>query len=385
MLESKKSLISTLVITLVLALLVEHRIFTDPMAINDDLRNQLYWIAKLINPNYFANDYLADYFSQPSMISPIFNLIYEIGVQIVDPKLISQFLPFPILIMTIFYLYKFAELHAGSRFAFWLCFVFNLYIWAMKFIVGGLPRSCFYLLFFSFLYLLAKRRWLGLNICAALSALIYPTAFFLSWLTLVLELFWDRAKLERDKYQAALTTLTISLFILYFRYLYNSNHSFGSLYNIQEAITMPEFYYDHRHAVFALPSSVMELGSKPSLLLEWSVAILPSLLLVVIAILFGYWVLTRLILVRATEVKPPRLLWSSVIAALLLFIIAHIALFYLYLPHRFIAYVLPLIPVFFIATWFYQFEQLYSKKVYLLALLALVLMFPRFNDDLVRS
>jgi hypothetical protein len=383
MTESNKLLIRTLIISLILALVVEHRIFTDSMAINDDARNQIYWMAKLINPNYFAGDYLANYFSQPSMISPVFKLLYQFGTYFADPKLISQFLPFPILLLTIFCLYKLAELHAGLRFAFWLCFVFNLYLWAMKFIVGGLPRSCFYLLFFLFLWMLAKKNWLGLNITAALQALIYPTAFFLSWVALIVELILNRSKPQAEKYKAVLSTFIISFSILCIRYLYHRDHSFGSLYSLHEAVAMPDFYYDHRHAVFLFPSSFMQLTAKPYLLCDWTLAVLPGILLAVVATVLAYLLISKVILAKAPALKLPRYLWSSTIASIFLFVIAHIFLFYLYLPHRFLAYVFPLIPVLLIATWFYKFEQLHSWKVYILAFAALALIAPRLNDDLI--
>jgi hypothetical protein len=58
----------------------------------------------------------------------------------------------------------------------------------------------------------------------------------------------------------------------------------------------------------------------------------------------------------------------------------------MYLPHRYIAYTLPLIPIFLIGTWLYQAEELYKNKprvIKLLTLMTILLMASQVDDDLI--
>ncbi len=382
MTENKKSLINALLFSLILALIVEHRVFTDAMAINDDVRNQIYWMGRFINPNYFANDYIASYLTQPSMISPIFSWIYQLGSLIVDPKLISQYLPFPIITLTTYFLFKFTETHAGPRYAYWICFTFNLYIWAMNYIAGGLPRSSFYLLFFAFLWLMTIRSRLWLPVCLALQALCYPTVCFMSIIILATETL-----AKRYNPKATLIAISSATLVLYFRYFYHRNHSFGELINFSETIKLPECFIDGRRCVIMLPYSVTQINSNPEILLSLVSKLAPYALAGIIILSLAYLLINKLLLSKVKYQAQPSYLWTSTYISIALFIIAHIILFYLYLPHRYIAYTLPLIPIFFIGTWFYQAEELYKNKpiiIKLLTLTALLLMATQADDDLIR-
>ncbi len=388
----------SLIISLITAILVEKRIFTDPYAINDDVRNQIYWMAKLIDPDYFRGDYIADYFSQSSMVSPLYKLffsfcasskpLFSLGL---DPKLISQYMVFPIILATTYALFKLGELHKDSRFAFWLCFVFTVYIWMMKFIAGALPRSFFYLLFFTFLYFWQSRKSLSLHLCVVLQALIYPTAFFISWSTLVADWFLSKQKSNNTastNLSLITSTLTVSLPILYFRYIFNKDHRFGSLYNFAEAIKMPEFYIDKRHPVFIVPSNFIELISKPSNLVIISFVAITFLIWAIYAYrTFGKALKLQPALREAF--RQPSYLWTSALASIVLFVVAHFLLFYLYLPHRYIAYVLPLVPIFILATSQYESENrmISAAKqrwtIYVYALIAVFAFSSSLDDDLI--
>ncbi len=380
--KAAKSQTNALLFSLVLALIVEHRIFTDPMAINDDVRNQIYWMARFINPDYFANDYIASYMTQPSMISPVFSWIYHLGSLIVDPKLISQYLPFPIITLTTFFLFKLSETHAGPRYAYWICFTFNLYIWAMNYIAGGLPRSSFYLLFFAFLWLMTIKSRIWLPVCLALQALCYPTVCFMSMIILSTETL-----ARRYNPKATLTALASAALVIYFRYFYHRNHSFGELINFSETIKLPECFIDGRRCVIMLPYSVTQLNTQPEIFLSLITKLAPYVLAGVIILSLCYLLINKLLLSKVKYQAQPSYLWTSTYVSLGLFILAHIILFYLYLPHRYISYTLPLISIFFIGTWFYQAEELYKNKpiiIKLLTVTALLLMATQVDDDLIR-
>ncbi len=417
--SSKRALLYSLLISLAIAIFVEHRVFYDPTAINDDVRNQIYWMARFIDPSYFSNDYIAAYFTQPSMISPIVGPLYQFLSHFADPKLATQFLVFPIIIFTTFFLFKAAEAHersqilfekfpdarhaspenaeltetsmsssrdehnkadgtlrTGSQYAFWVCFIFNLYIWTMKYTAGALPRSYFYLLFFLFLWLLTAKRWNWLVVCFTLQALIYPTAFFVSVLTLILEIFQDkktRGSFDPAQIQTVFMGALAATTVFYFRYLRHHASQFGSMPSLAEALKMPEFYIDGRACVFILP-------------FKFSTQFLPSITICLLLIIGSYFLIKKLLIRKLPFISTPRYLWTSAAASLFLFVLAHFVLFYLYLPHRYITYVLPLIPIFILGSILYQLDIKLAHKplsIWLIAILCLALIYPHWNDDLI--
>jgi hypothetical protein len=377
--SSKRALLYALLISLGIALLVEHRVFYDHYAINDDVRNQIYWMARFIDPSYFSNDYIASYFTQPNMISPVIASLYQFLSHFADPKLATQFLVFPIIMLTTFFLFKAAELHAGSKYGLWICFVFNLYIWTMKYTAGALSRSYFYLLFFLFLWMLAAKRWNWLIVCFVLQALIYPTAFFVSIVTLIVATFQYR-KTQGGFNGAQIQTTVIgslaAFIVFYFRYLRHHVSQFGPMPSLAEALKMPEFYIDGRACVFIVPFkfSTQVLHGVPGLIIYLSL------------IIGVYLLVKKFIINKLPIVSTPGYLWTSVSASLFLFVLAHFVLFYLYLPHRFITYVLPLIPIFLLGAILYKLDMKFTRKpfvIWFIAILCLVLIYPRWNDDLI--
>ncbi len=376
--KTQPNLIYSLLFSLALALIVEHQVFSDPMAINDDVRNQIYWMAKFINPNYFANDYIASYLTQPSLISPVFSVIYRLGSYFADPKQISQLLPFPIILVTTYFLFKFSELHRDSRYAFWVCFCFNLYIWAMKFIAGGLPRSSFYLLFFMFLYLLSSRKSGWLLACLILQALTYPTACFMSMLILLA--YSIRHKLNRLQ---TIVSIAAGCIALYSRYLLNRDHSFGALINFQDILKLPECFLDGRRCVIMLPYSFTQIFKTSPQLLEFLGLQLPLIVGVIIFITITMYLFNSYL--QSKDLKQAELLWISVYVSIALFIFAHFVLLYMYLPHRYIAYTLPLVPIFLLGTWFYYIEPRRGVKILsCIVLITILVIGSRINDDLIQ-
>ncbi|MDA0772056.1 MAG: hypothetical protein O3C63_03840 [Cyanobacteria bacterium] len=385
-------LVFSLLISLGLALFVEHRVFFDTYAINDDVRNQIYGMAKYLDPSYFANDYIAAYFTQPSMISPIVGLIYKSFSFFADPKLLTQYLPFILIMATTYFLFKASEIHAGSNYAFWVSFVFNLYIWTMKYMAGGLARAFFYLLFFMFFYFLAKRAWKSMVLCFALQALIYPTACFLSLITLIIELIRTRFFLKekiKDITKALTGSFLVSAIILYFRYIYFKVPGFGPMTTLDQAVKMPEFYLDGRACVFVVPFSFYQNGISLELITNgfikfWDCSYI--LILIIAALVLFYSISRKFFNVSKTTITSPSYLWSSAIASLSLFVIAYLNLFYLYLPHRYIAYTLPLVPIYLIGALLFKLESDCSKRpiiTWIVAIVMILAIAPLWREDLI--
>lgn len=387
-----KFLLLSIFISLAIASLVEYKVFIDAAAINDDMRNQIYWMARLVEPNLFPNDLIASYFTQPKLVSPILEALYRLSSNYVDPLLISQILPFFLVVISTFFLFKVSELSFGYKYAFWVCYGFNLMIWMMNDLSGGLPRAFFYPLFFLFLWMLIKRNWIGLIVSFVLQTMIYPISFFLSTIVLLIEIFSDKLtqiKTGKVKLIASISGLIIGGSILCVRYLYKQPaNGFGSLINSSEALQMKEFYADGRVNVFLIPYTLINNGLGSQFFLEnqefiinWIVRITIFSILIVLA----YWFYKKF-LIQTGPLKIPRYIWSSTIAATIITIFALFNLFYLYIPQRYLGYIIPLLLVFIISSYIHHIELAFPKHPYLIVLLASIAFISTcvfWDDDLI--
>ncbi len=362
--------------------------FFDPTAINNDARNQIYWMARLVDPTLFPKDFIASYFSQDCLISPIVKAIYAIAIHWASPLQVSQFFPFVLVILSTFFLFKSAELYAGHRYAFWISFAFNVYIWILKSLAGGLPRAFFYPLFFSFLWLLTSKRYGWMILCFCLQALIYPPVFFLSLLLLFVELLFDiKEKLIKPLqiFYIFLGVISSSLTLVY-RYAIIPKYNFGSLTTIKEALFMSEFYADGRVKIFPLPCklsngeitliNIFYLFDRFLILI-----IIPMVIFILIVIVYKKFLKSRF-----GSVLIPRYILSLMVCSIVLYILAFLCMFYLYVPDRYIYYSLPLVAVFLVGSMFYKLESLLKNKRYIswiVALFVLVIISPFWKEDLI--
>lgn len=341
-----------------IALFVERRVFWDPMAINDDVRNQAYWMNRILDPSLYPNDLIANYFTQPSLISPAVWWLYALVSHWIDPLRFSQFLPFPLIVLTTFFLFKFAESYAGSRYAFWACWLFNVFIWTVRNFAGGLPRAFFYPLLFLFLWQAEKRSIWGINLTLCLSSLIYPPALLLQ-LGLLLYDFWRFRKAPSQGLQPTVWLGIISsLGIGFWRYLQTASptNSFGKLLHLPQALQIPEFFPGGRIPLFVFPSFSSTLPwnilQAPLQMIPHLYITIPTFLLIAVWFLYQKYFKTTF-----GTLQIPPVIWRLMGVSLALYLLAWITLFYLYVPERYLQFTLPLVIVFVLAALWHQIEQ----------------------------
>jgi len=182
----RKYFLLSLFLSFSIASFVQFRAIFDDTAVNSGVRNQIYWMARLVDPSLFPNDIIADHFAQPKMISPILSFIYGFLPKNIEPSDVTQFIPLVLVLVSTIFLFKAAELRFDIIYTFWLCFGFNVGIWMIDNLAGGLQRAFFYPLFFLFLWILAKKSRVGIILCLLLEAFIYPISFIISLVVLVL-------------------------------------------------------------------------------------------------------------------------------------------------------------------------------------------------------
>lgn len=377
----------SLILSLLIACLVQYRVFFDHYAINDDVRNQIYWIARIREPELFKSDYIASYFTQSSFISPVLYSIYKVLSCCLDPLRISQLLPFVLVLFSTFFLFKIAEMSLNSRYALWVSYVFNLFIWGCSNLSGGLPRSFFYPLIFLFLWLYTTRNYIWMIPCLCLQCLIYPTVFFVSVLVIAIELILDRRKPEqKGKVFYSFAAIISGLFVLAYRYLKTPiDDKFGLLVNLKDALSMPEFYFDGRIKAFpftyGLFSDHLVLQKLNEIVcnIHFKGFLLGAVLIFVLFLLRNKLLLYRTLL--------PRVIWSVFFSSVILYMLALIVIFYLYLPQRYLQYGVPVFFVFLVGGLLYQIdcsvEQKKKYRVILVAVSLLLISSLLWDDDLI--
>ncbi len=354
---------------LLLTLWVEHRVLSDPAALNDDVRNQIYWMARIANPAAFSQDYIAHYFTQPLFISPVLWLLYLVGGQWLTPVQLSQVLPFGMAVLTTFLLFQYARRYQNALYAFWVCFCFNCALWIFKNMAGGLSRSFIYPLLFWTLWQLHLKNWYWLGLGLVLSAIIYPPAFFLGFILLLIETVYlaNQDGMRNQRLICLLGSFSGSLGLLLWRSANSAETQplFGPLNSNQSIAGLPDFASGGRVVLF--PWGNFSEGWEESWMepLRWLGQILertPNLYILIPTAGFGLALLlyNRYAKQHWGPLLIPAQVWRLLISSSILYVIAWVFLFYFYVPERYFQYTLPLIPTFMIGAMIYQLQQRYS-------------------------
>jgi hypothetical protein len=354
-------LLLSLLFSLGLACFVEHDIFFNAFALNDDVRNQVYWMARLINPHFFQHDYIADYLRQPFLVSPFLAVLYKLASLWISPIVFTQFLPLFLVVIATFFLFKLAEIFQDEMYALWLCFSFNCLIWIYKNLAGGLSRAFFYPLFFCLLWAIYSGKWRAVPFILWLSAFIYPPVLLLGLAVLLLEagVQWKKDAHHSARLKALIIAATGSVFITVIRLaLLPHSNPFGPILTRDIAVEMRDIYPGGRIALYSLPYQ-----SGPEAFpfnIFWHLLsmfpqfyiLIPSGIIVTVLLLYNKWIKPHV----GSLLIPPSL-WRILIASGVLYMLAWVFLLYLYVPERYLQYTLPLIPVFIMGGLMYQVHR----------------------------
>jgi hypothetical protein len=358
-------LLSALLISLGIAAFVQRHVLLNPLAINDDMRNQVYWMARLVDPDLFPHDLIASYFTQSSLVSPLLWLLDWLTSHGLDPIRASQFLPLALAPLATFFVYRLGESHAGKRYGFLAAFSFNLMIWIISNLAGGLSRAFAYPMLFAFLFFLSKNNRWGLILTCWLASLIYPPILFLSaaiWLTCFFPL-GQASQRPLNLQNVPLATpappdkisfligVGGGLAILANRFLMApANPLFGALTNSAVAAQTPEFYQGGRVPIFHYFQSPIHLPW-PNALFANILARTPGINRIVplLGILLVYWLFQKFLAPKMGALKIPALAWRTFNSAIGLYILAWMVLFYMYVPERYLQLSIPVLYTFLLA------------------------------------
>ena len=305
-------------------------LFENVRVIDDDARQHVYWTYIFQDPELFPNDLLTKFFSSPKIAPLGYQALYFLGAQLIDPLLFSQCLALLLLLLSVHLLCAVGcqvGHPQGSAFAAFLFLLYFLYSTS-----GGLPKSFAFPLLLGCIYLLQRGAFMGTAGLLCLQSLLYPP-ILLNSLALAGVAWWRawRAHPERAAWwRLAALGLGVGLggSILLAVYARTPQISWGELITPSQAQAMPEFSVHGRTAFYGttlLQTLLNDRAGVGANRLAGFVGIIAVLYLVGPRRHFVF----------------PSLASDIVLTSLGLFGIAHLVLFRLHLPSRYVLYTLP--------------------------------------------
>lgn len=318
--------------------------------VQDDARQQVFWMYRFLDPELFQNDLMADYFE--TMTPPGYAAVYRALSLAVDPLRANKLLP-PVIGLAsgLFIFLLVRRLHPAPEAAFLGSVLATWFFWQHNAPASATPRAFLLPLLAAVLWALVSRRLVLTVVLVVLSALFYPVAAALGVVLLGVRLVrftrWRPALVrEPGPWVSFLAAAGLVAVVLMPTQLGSAR--FGRIISAAQASTMPEFHSGGRQAYFTgnfyrywiasdrsgLDLTVSDPQTKLPILFEYAAlaAVLPALLL------FG----PRLPALKRLSDQSV-VLFQLLIASFTLFFLAHLLLFRLFYPARYVKWSLPLV------------------------------------------
>ena len=168
--------------------------------VQDDARYHIVWLQRLIDPDLFPNDVMADYYSAIQGIG--FRSFYALAASLgIEPLAFAKIVPLLLALVTTVYLFWTALLILPVPICGALTTILlNQNIWIRDDLISASPRAFVYPLFAAFLYYLLRDSKVLCLISLGLLSLFYPQMALVAVGMLTLRLIrWDglRPRLPR--------------------------------------------------------------------------------------------------------------------------------------------------------------------------------------------
>lgn len=319
-----------------------HQAFSQPYTVQDDARQHVFWLRRVLDPALFPNDWIADYYQSvaPVGYATLYRLVAGLGV---DPIVFSKILPTILGILTSLYgFWVCLELFPVAIAGFLTVLFLNQNLWTQDDLASGTARAFLYPLVLAFFYYLLRKKWWICLATIALQGLFYPPCIFTSVGVLLLRLLPrrnGRFQLSSQSLddQFALAGMAIAGLVLLPALV--STSEFGATVSRAIAHTMPEFSPTGRTAFFLPDGEQFWFKAPRSGVFPYEWGVLPfwfkppqvwlSLFLPVLLVFPAKFPLIRQL--RESSI----LLLQVFVGSVSLFLLAHAVLFKLYLPSRY--------------------------------------------------
>ncbi len=310
--------------------------FASEYVVQDDARQHVFWMLRFLDPELFPNDLIADYFQSvaPGGYKAIYQLPAGLGI---NPLLLNKLLPMVLGIVTTGYCFAVSmQLLPIPATGLMATLLMNQAIWMKDDLVSGTPRAFLYPFFMAFLYYLLRRNLVGVAVAIALLGSFYPQYTFVAVVLLVLRVLdWQN---NRSDLLLCATGLGVAFLVLLPYAL--SSSKFGPTITAEAARQLPDFLPGGRTQFFhENPWHFWINGRRSGFFPRYFFAPATLWLGVLLPIFMRFSDKFTL----AKQVKNGVLLLQILLASLVMFFIAHAAIFKLHVPSRYTGYNLRII------------------------------------------
>ena len=142
----------SLAVTIYYGLISYHHGFSQDYIVQDDVRQHIVWLQKLIDPELFPNDFIAEYFESlaPLGFKALYSWTAKFGI---EPIWLARILPTILAIITTIYTYLFTlKILPKASTGFLATLFVNQLIWLNDDLITATPRAFLYPYFAAFLY-----------------------------------------------------------------------------------------------------------------------------------------------------------------------------------------------------------------------------------------
>jgi hypothetical protein len=311
-----------------------HHSLNHPYIFQDDAREYIIGLQRFVDPQLFPNDPIADYFQK---IPPIgYKFVYWFFAKIgIEPTLLMKLIPtFLALIATIYFFLLSLEIVPIPATAFLCCLILNQNIWLKDDLISATPRAFVYPLFAAFFYYLVKESLFPCLITIGLQGLFYPQILLLECAILTARLFrWQKQRLQfssnKKDYFFWIFGLIVATIVLIIFKLNLSD--LGDSITASQMKQIPEFGARGRIKFFDLhPLQFMFRGETSFRFPAYPPTIWLSLGLPIL-------LKSRSSFAKYVSGKV-KILLQTIVASSVMYLLAHLFLFKLYLPSRYTSY-----------------------------------------------
>ncbi len=337
------NLVSVAVLSAGVFILAHLKAFTRPFVINDDIRQQLFWMAQWLDPELFKGDLLANYARHyvPWGVKGL----YWLASWVADPITFSRYLPGLLFVLLALCLYRIGLKLGGRRLAWTTLAVYWLMPFFLDNLAGGLARAfAAPLLALLWVCWLERRPW-GMGAALLLQGLFIPYIFMIG--AVAVGLAWLAGRTGQGESPpfpvrpAHFLLLAAAAALVGLMNLSYTAAGYGPLVSYADMVNHPEFYAGGRYAILPVPSIFWELVAP----WEWiapfrDLGLVPAIMVCVAVPAATLWGLARVDwrTLRA-RLHPAAYL---LLAGVLLYFLARLLVLKLFVPDRYLIYPLNL-------------------------------------------
>lgn len=312
-------------------------LFQQDYVIQDDARQHVVFLQRLIDPQLFPNDWIANYFETiaPVGYKSLYGLVAKLGITPLNfAKVVPIFLS---LITTVYLFLTCLFIFPIPLSGFLATLILNQHLWLNDDLVSATPRAFIYPIFSAFLYYLLNRSLIPVLITIGIQACFFPQLVFVQALILILRLVrWRSLKLSDQKadYILGLSgTLVCGLVLI--PYALNLS-TFGSVITAEQMRSLPEYGLSGRNEYFGVSFWQFWLLGNSGI----RIPVFPSIILAGLGLPFVRRSRLPLFEAMTAEVK---VLWQVLAASLVMYGLAHLFLLRLHFPSRYTYHTLRII------------------------------------------